>query len=224
MSSITLLQASASAGATTRPSSWGRKICTAGLTLSNGTLNQNGLASMDVNSLGLNVTGSTGGALVSSGSTQPYTATISTGTLGTQHRDVLSERRRRPYYVRCLRTRQCLDQGNAERPRSCCPEPVRLSGNNQTVIVGATGITAGLSLSNGTIEPKRACLVGCQLAGARRSGSTGGKLVASGSIAVLHGSPKHRHAWHAERDILVERRRRPYAAGGVGADEHSRPA
>ena len=57
---------------------------TAGLSLSNGTLNQSGLASLDVNSLGALVTGSTGGNLLASGSTQPYTATLSTGTLGTQ--------------------------------------------------------------------------------------------------------------------------------------------
>ena len=57
---------------------------TAGLNLSNGTLNQGGLASLDVNSLGFGVTGSTGGALVASGSAQSYTATLSTGTLGTQ--------------------------------------------------------------------------------------------------------------------------------------------
>ena len=57
---------------------------TAGLSLSNGTLNQSGLASLDVNSLGTLVTGSTGGELVASGSTQPYTATFSTGTLGPQ--------------------------------------------------------------------------------------------------------------------------------------------
>ncbi len=57
---------------------------TAGLSLSNGTLNQGGLASLDVNSLGTGVHGSTGGALVASGSSQPYTATLSTTTLGSQ--------------------------------------------------------------------------------------------------------------------------------------------
>ena len=57
---------------------------TAGLTLSTGRSNQSGLASLDVNSLGALVTGSTGGKLLASGSTQPYTATLSTGTLGTQ--------------------------------------------------------------------------------------------------------------------------------------------
>lgn len=56
----------------------------AGLNLSNGTSGQSGLASLDVNSLGTSVSGGTGGALVASGSTQSYTALLSTGTLGTQ--------------------------------------------------------------------------------------------------------------------------------------------
>ena len=56
----------------------------AGLNLFNGTLNQSGLASLDVNSLGTGVSGSTGYKLVSSGSSQSYTASLSTGTLGTQ--------------------------------------------------------------------------------------------------------------------------------------------
>ena len=56
----------------------------AGLNLSNGASGQNGLASLDVNSLGLGVTGSTGAALVASGSSQSYTAVLDTSTLGTQ--------------------------------------------------------------------------------------------------------------------------------------------
>ena len=54
------------------------------LSLSNGTLNQSGLAALDVNSLGVLVTGSTGGKLVVCGSTQSYAASLSTGTLGSQ--------------------------------------------------------------------------------------------------------------------------------------------
>ena len=56
----------------------------AGLNLSNGTAGQTGLASLDVNSLGYGVSGSTGGALVASGSTQTYTAALSSSTLGMQ--------------------------------------------------------------------------------------------------------------------------------------------
>ena len=55
---------------------------TAGLSLSNGTLNQPGLASLDVNSLGDGVSGPTGGRLVASGSVQSYAAQLDTGTLG----------------------------------------------------------------------------------------------------------------------------------------------
>jgi uncharacterized protein YjbI with pentapeptide repeats len=57
---------------------------TAGLTLSNGQAGQAGLAALDVNSLGAQVTGPTGSKLVASGSSQSYTATLSTGTVGTQ--------------------------------------------------------------------------------------------------------------------------------------------
>jgi fibronectin-binding autotransporter adhesin len=57
---------------------------TAGITLSDGTANQTGLAALDVNSLGGGVSGPTGGKIVASGSSQFYTATLSTGTFGTQ--------------------------------------------------------------------------------------------------------------------------------------------
>ena len=57
---------------------------TVGLNLSNGTQGQSDLASLDVNSLGNGVTGPTGGALVASGSTQLYTASLNTGTFGPQ--------------------------------------------------------------------------------------------------------------------------------------------
>jgi autotransporter-associated beta strand protein len=57
---------------------------TAGLNLSNGTSAQSGLASLDVNALGSGMTGGTGAALVASGSAQPYSATLSAGTTGTQ--------------------------------------------------------------------------------------------------------------------------------------------
>jgi len=56
----------------------------AGLSLSNGTPGQSGLASLDVNSLGTGVSGPTGGELVASGSSQAYTAALSTSSLGLQ--------------------------------------------------------------------------------------------------------------------------------------------
>ena len=55
-----------------------------GLTLSNGTSGQSGLASLDVNSLGTGVSGPTGGKVVASGSSQSYTATVITRTFGPQ--------------------------------------------------------------------------------------------------------------------------------------------
>ena len=64
----------------------------AGLSLSNGTSGRAGLASLDVNSLGSGVSGPTGGELVASGSSQAYTATLNTNTLGTQIETFESER------------------------------------------------------------------------------------------------------------------------------------
>ena len=57
---------------------------TVGLSLSNGPQGQTGLASLDVNSLGPNVTGSTGGALVASGSSQSYAGKVNSGAFGPQ--------------------------------------------------------------------------------------------------------------------------------------------
>ena len=57
---------------------------TAELTLANGTAGQSGLASLDVNSLGANLIGPTGGSLVASGLVQSYTASLTAGTTGTQ--------------------------------------------------------------------------------------------------------------------------------------------
>ncbi len=48
----------------------------AGLNLSNGSLNQGGLALLDVNSLGAGVSGPTGFQLIASGATQSYTAAL----------------------------------------------------------------------------------------------------------------------------------------------------
>ena len=54
------------------------------LSLSNGTQGQSSLASLDVNSLGPNVTGPTGGALIASGSSQCYTGTVNPPRFGSQ--------------------------------------------------------------------------------------------------------------------------------------------
>ena len=56
----------------------------ANLNLSNGSANQSGLASLDVDSLGTGVSGGTGGALIASGLSKSYTAALSTSTFGPQ--------------------------------------------------------------------------------------------------------------------------------------------
>ena len=154
---------------------------TAGLNLSNGTVGQSGLASLDVNSLGSGVSGSFGGKLVASGSTQSYTAALSTGTLGTKS-EIFS-----------LNVGDDHTLAGASSPSNLSttatltvlghtiPSLTVSSSNNQTVIVGATGITAGLSLSNGTLNQSGLASLDVNLLGTGISGSTGYKLVASGS-------------------------------------------
>ena len=153
---------------------------TAGLNLSNGTLNQSGLASMDVNSLGTLVTGSTGGKLVSSGLTQSYTASLATGTLGTQNE------------VYSLNVGDDHTLAGASAPLNVsttaaltvlghtAPSLSISTGNNQTVIVGATGVTAGLTLTNGTLNQSGLASMDVNSLGTLVTGSTGGKLVSSG--------------------------------------------
>ncbi len=144
---------------------------TAGLNLSNGTSGQSGLASLDVDSLGSGVSGSTGYKLVSSGSAQSYTASLSTGTLGTQVEtfslNVGDDHTSTGVTLTVL--------GHA------APSLSVATGNSQTVIVGATGITAGLNLSNGTSGQSGLASLDVDSLGSGVSGSTGYKLVSSGS-------------------------------------------
>ena len=152
----------------------------AGLNLSNGTLNQSGLAALDVNSLGVLVFGSTGGELVASGTAQPYTATLNTSTVGTQidtftlnvGDDHTISGASAPINVSTSATLTVL--GHAAPTLSVG------TGNNQTVIVGATGITAGLNLTNGTSAQSGLASLDVNSLGVLVFGSTGGKLVASG--------------------------------------------
>ena len=115
----------------------------AGLNLSNGTAGQAGLAALDVNSPRGGVSGLTGGALVPSGSAQSYTASLNTGTLGPQTQtfslnvgdDHTLPGASAPANLSTTATLTVL--GHA------APNLSVVGGNNQTVIVGATGIIAG---------------------------------------------------------------------------------
>ena len=151
------------------------------MTLSNGTSGQSGLASLEVNSLGLGVSGATGGTLVASGSAQSYTAVLSTGTLGTQIQtfslnagdDHTLPGASAPMNLSTTATLTVL--GHA------APSLSVVSGNNQTVIVGATGISAGLNLTNSTSGQSGLASLDVNLLGTGVSGPTGGALIASGS-------------------------------------------
>ena len=172
---------------------------TAGLNLSNGTSSQSGLASLDVNSLGTGVAGSTGNKLVASGSSQSYTATLSTSTLGTQV-ETFSLNVGDDHTLPGASSRnESFDQCNADGSRPRRPKPDVDSGNNQTVIVGATGISAGLNLSNGTLNQTGLASLDVNSLGTGVVGSTGGSLVASGSSQPYTATLKHRHAGHADR-------------------------
>ena len=152
---------------------------TAALTLSNGTLTQTGLASLDVNSLGSGVAGSTGGSVVAAGSSQSYTATVNATTLGTQSvsfslnvgDDHTLSGASAPIDLSTTATLTVL--GHA------VPSLSVSTGNNQTVIVGATGIS--LNLSNGTSGQSGLASLDINSLGTGVSGPTGGALVASGS-------------------------------------------
>jgi len=152
----------------------------AGLSLSNGTSGQTGLASLDVNSLGSGVSGLTGGAMIPSGSAQSYTAALSAGTLGVQTQtfslnvsdDHTLPGAAGPADISTGVTLTVL--GHA------APDLSVTNGNNQIVIVGATGINAGLNLSNGTSGQSGLASLDVNSLGFGVNDPTGGALVASG--------------------------------------------
>ena len=154
---------------------------TAGLSLSNGTIGQNWLASMDVNSLGLGVTGSIGGKLVASGASQSYTAALSTGTLGTQV-ETFSLNVGDDHTLSGASSATNTSTGVTLTVLGHSNPALTVgTGNNQTVIVGATGISAGLNLSNGTMGQSGLASYDVNLLGGGLTGPSGNKLVASGS-------------------------------------------
>ena len=189
----------------------------AALNLSNGTMNQSGLASLDVNSLGPNVSGPIGGALVASGSAQSYTAALDTGTLGPQTET---------FWLN-VGDDKTLPGASAPANTStgvaltvlghAAPRLSVAGGNNQTVIVGATGINATLNLSNGTMNQNGLASLDVNSLGANLSGPVGGAFGRLWLGSIVHGSLEHRHAWPSGPDLLAQCRRRPGLAGGIGS-------
>ena len=150
------------------------------------------MASLDLNSLGSGVNGPTGGALVPSGSAQAYAAVLNTGVLGAQIQTFslnVGDDQTLP---------GALAPGNVSTSATltvlghAAPSLSVTSGNNQTVIVGASGINASLNLSNGTAGQSRLASLDVNSLGNEVSGPIGGELVASGSAqsytAVLNTS------------------------------------
>ena len=136
-------------------------------------------APLDVNSL-MGLTGSSGTAMVASGGTAAYVAALNTGSVGLAQTDTVSlnagDQQALPGHASLGTLSQnvilnVLDHSN--------PALNIVGGNNQTVIVGATSISASLNLSNA--GSNRAPLDVNSLVGL--TGSSGTAVVASGGTA-----------------------------------------
>ena len=154
---------------------------TAGLSLANGYTGQTGLAALDVNSLGMGVSGLTGYKLVSSGAAQSYTATLDASVLGT-HVENFSVNAGDDHTLAGASLANDYSAGVTLNVLGHAgPSFSVASGNWQTVIVGASGITAGLSLANGTTNQTGLAALDVNSLGMGVSGLTGYKLVSSGA-------------------------------------------
>jgi fibronectin-binding autotransporter adhesin len=151
---------------------------TAGLSLSNAGVN---IAPLDVNSLSAGLSGASGTAAVASGGTASYTAALATGTVGLSQFQLFSlnagDQQALPganslNHLSQVVTLNVLGHANAALNIA--------GGNNQTVIVGAGGVTAALSLSNSgsNLSPLDVNTLSAGL-----SGSSGTAVVASGGTA-----------------------------------------
>ena len=134
--------------------------------------------------------GPTGGKLLTSGSSQSYAASLSTGTLGTQTQ-VFSLNAGDDHTLPGAAAAANLSASATLTVLGhTAPSLTIATGNNQVVVVGAGGVTAGLTLSNGTLGQAGLAAFDVNSLSSGLSGSTGGKLVASGSgqpyIATLN--------------------------------------
>ena len=143
-------------------------------------MGQSGLAALDVNSLGGGLTGPTGNKLVASGTSQVYTAALSTGTLGTQIVTFSLNAGDDHTLPGASAATNLSATASLTVLGHTAPSLSITSGGTQTVIVGATGITAALRLSNGTAAQNGLAALDVNSLGAGLTGGTGGKLVTSG--------------------------------------------
>ena len=154
---------------------------TADMTLFNGTNGQQDLSPMDVQNLGAGVTGGTGSGIIASGSSGSYTAALNTGSVGANQEHTFS-----------------LDAGDDQTLQGALALTTQTgtvtltvldhaapvfsigSGNNQNVIVGATGITAELILANGSGTSVNLSPMTVGNLSSGLTGGTGSGLIASG--------------------------------------------
>ena len=174
---------------------------------------------MDVNSLGTGVAGSIGNKLIASGSSQSYTATLSTSTLGTQVEAFSLNVADDHTLAGASSATNVSTSATLTVLGHTAPILAVASGNNQTVIVGATGISAGLNLTNGSSGQSGLASLDVNSLGAGVAGSIGNKLVASGSSQSYTATLSTSTLGTQVRAVFAECCRRPYAAGGVVGNE-----
>ena len=161
----------------------------AGLSLANGTTGQTGLAALDVNSIGSGLSGSTGPVLVASGGAAVHGG-LEHRRAGRARPELLAQRGRRPHASRPFGPSGLLRRRDVDRAGPRRPGLNVTSGDSQTVIIGASGVTAGLSLANGTTGQGGLAALDVNSLGTGLNGSTGDKLVPLRRGAAVHGAAR----------------------------------
>jgi len=155
------------------------------LNLANGSSGETGLSPLDVSNLSSGLSGATGSGVIASGASGTYTASLDTSTVGQNQSQTFSLD---------AGDQQSLPGANPLTTQSADvtinvldhadPDLNVTSGDNQTVIVGATGITAQLNLSNGNPGDTDLAPLDVSNLSSGLSGTTGSGVIASGASGI----------------------------------------